>query len=220
MKSLVFFGTLLTASLSAVILNRVVVVVARPTLHFLIATASAETTLTAKQQISSTLETLVSIVEQNVGEEASATRRQKLRNAINPYFDFAEMSKRSLAKHWLEMDVDQKKDFVGAFSNLLARTYIDKIELIRRGMVEIVSNKDFPPTTSGVARASVKTMVTHKGETFPIEYRLYQKRDEDWKVYDVIVENIGLVSNYRTEFSSVIRKKGISGLITDIKAKQ
>jgi phospholipid transport system substrate-binding protein len=130
------------------------------------------------------------------------------------------MSKRSLAKHWQEMDIDQKRDFVSAFSNLLARTYIDKIELIRKGMVEVVSNKDFPPTTSGVERASVKTMVTHKGEKFPIEYRLYRKGDEDWKVYDVIVENIGLVSNYRTEFSSIIRKKGISGLITDIKAKQ
>lgn len=174
---------------------------------------------TAKELLTTTLENLEQIVEANGGEAATSARRAKIRAAINPYFDFAEMSKRCLAQQWKTATLEQKKEFVAAFSDLLARTYIDKVELVRPGMVKIGEEKHFPATSSGVAKSLVKTMVTHKGSTFPIEYRMYNSGSA-WKVYDVIVENIGLVSNYRTEFAGIIRKKGLEGLIADLKAKQ
>jgi phospholipid transport system substrate-binding protein len=80
-------------------------------------------------------------------------------------------------------------------------------------MVKVESENVEPP------KAVVKTIVISKGDTFPIDYKLIQKEGGSWQVYDVVIENIGLVANYRNEFSGIIRKDNFSGLMEKLRAK-
>jgi phospholipid transport system substrate-binding protein len=169
----------------------------------------------AKELIDTTLEKIVSAVEKYPGEGEKERRRTELFTVIKPHFDFPEMAKRCLGAQWSKATKEEQSEFVTVFSQLLARTYLSKIELAKRNMVKVMREESFPPTSVGVKRASVHTLVTYKGEEFPIDYKLYNA-GKGWQVYDVIVENIGLVANYRTEFAGVIRNKGLSGLIADL----
>lgn len=165
-----------------------------------------------RQIIAHTIDKLVQIVEQYPGEDNVELRREKLREVITPKFDFREMAKRSLGAHWNEIEESQQTEFVDAFSELLARTYLARIENVRSNMVTVDSEKVKVP------KAFIKTTVTYKGDTFPIDYKLVKKKD-DWKVYDVVIENIGLVANYRNEFAGIIRKEQFSGLMKRLHKK-
>lgn len=135
-----------------------------------------------------------------------------LEKIIFPVFNFEEMSRRSLGKNWKEGTKEQQVEFVDEFSKLLSRTYLNRIRQIENSTVEFVGEK-----VKG-DRALVKTNVTKDGQTFPITYRLRNYKD-GWKVYDVVIENISLVSNYREDFASVVRNKKFSGLLEMIREK-
>jgi len=178
---------------------------------------------TPLKEIEGTINRIVSAVQDNPGEGKTVERRAKLRELINPQFDFSEMAQRSLGSHWKEATVDERAEFVKVFSDLLARTYLNRIETVKPGMVKMAGEEMMASSPGGAAddassKALVKTMVTHNGDVFPINYRLF-KKDNEWKVYDVIIENIGLVSNYRNEFAGIIRKEKLSGLIQRLKDK-
>ncbi len=163
------------------------------------------------EEVKTTIDLLVDAVGQFPGEENLTARRAKLREIIEPRFDFKEMAKRSLGPHWNKISAQEQSDFVEVFSDLLAKTYLARIEHIRAETVKIESEKISLPTSL------VKTMVTHKGDKFPIDYKLVKR--ESWKVYDVIIENIGLVANYRNEFAGIIRKEQFAGLMKKLRAK-
>ena len=122
------------------------------------------------------------------------------------------MSRRSLGSNWTEITPAEQKDFTTVFSELLARTYLSKIETVKPGMVKVESEQVEGP------KAVVKTVVLSQGDTFPIDYKMMY-RDNGWRVYDVVIENIGLVANYRNEFSGIIRKDKFSGLMEKLRAK-
>lgn len=164
-----------------------------------------------------TIDQLVDTVERLRGKDRAVERRYALREVINPKFDFAEMSVRSLGPLWKELRPEQQSEFTKVFSELLARTYLGRIETIERGMVTIESDK-ISPATSGEARALVRTLVTQKGDKFPILYKVVF-RNNQWQVYDVVIENVGLVANYRNEFSGIIRREGFSGLMERLRTK-
>lgn len=165
-----------------------------------------------------TIEQLVDTVERLKGKDRSAERKQALREIINPKFDFSEMSVRSLGSLWKDLPHEQRAEFIKVFSELLARTYLSRIETIERGMVTIESEKISPETTGGEARALVRTIVNQKGDRFPILYKVVF-RNSQWQVYDVVIENVGLVANYRNEFSGIIRREGFPGLMERLRAK-
>ncbi len=147
------------------------------------------------------------------GPEKEALKRSKLRAAIKKRLDFAEMSKRSLARHWLKRTDSERKEFVALFSRLLENSYMDKIEM----------NSDAEVRYDGERKAGkkveVKTRVfTRKGLAVPINYRL-MKKDDGWVVYDIVIEGISLVSNYRTQFNKIIRDSSYEGLIKNLKEK-
>jgi phospholipid transport system substrate-binding protein len=183
----------------------------------LIPTAHAEETSPSKQ-LSQTINEIIDVVEKMPGDENIPIRRELLEKVINPHFDFSEMAKRSMGSYWMKANPNQKKEFVQIFSKLLSDTYLSKIETVERGMVTVTGEDLQPSTSSGTKRAIVKSTVTSKGDVFPIDYKLYSK-GKGWKVYDVIIENIGLVANYRSEFAGIIRKDGIDGLIVKLKEK-
>lgn len=173
-----------------------------------------------KELISTTVDGIVKIVADYPDQSQSAIRREALYKLIEPHFDFKEMSKRSLGSYWNNISQDQQTEFIDIFSNLLSRTYLSYLETVKPGMVKVLAEEIKPSNTaSSFAVAVVKTDVKHKGEIFPIHYKLVE-RSTGWKVYDIVIENIGLVSNYRSEFAGVLRKSGFDGLIEQLKAKE
>ena len=165
-----------------------------------------------KAEMSKTIDDIIAIASAHPGDEAKTIRRQKLRELINPKFNFAEMSKRSLGANWNDLSASEQAEFTTVFSELLARTYLSKIETVKPGMVRVESEQVEMP------RAIVKTVVISKGDTFPIDYKLMSS-SSNWQVYDVVIENIGLVANYRNEFSGIIRKDKFSGLMERLRKK-
>lgn len=165
-----------------------------------------------RQEVQSTVDDIVQAVAAYPGEDKAHERRSKLRSIIEPKFDFQEMAKRSLGAKWNDISSEQQDEFVRVFSDLLAKTYLNRIENVRSNMVKVDSElvRD--------SQAIVKTTVTDKGSTFPIDYKLL-KKETAWRVYDVVIENIGLVANYRNEFSGIIRKEKFEGLLQRLKDK-
>lgn len=163
-------------------------------------------------EMEKTVDSIISIANTYSADAQREVRRAKLRELINPKFNFAEMSKRSLGPNWKNLSKQEQSEFTEVFSELLARTYLSKIETVKPGMVEVKGEQVRIP------RAIVKTVVTSKGDKFPINYKMALK-DNAWQVYDVVIENIGLVANYRNEFSGIIRKEEFSGLMARLRKK-
>lgn len=174
--------------------------------------ALADSTPSPQADMDKTINDIIAIVEANPGDSQKAARREKLRVLINPRFNFNEMSRRALGPSWNDITPEEQKDFTTVFSDLLAKTYLSKIETVKAGMVTVTSE------TIEMPKALVKTSVVSKGDTFPIDYKMIFE-DGRWQVYDVVVENIGLVANYRNEFSGIIRKDKFTGLMAKLRQK-
>lgn len=148
------------------------------------------------------------------GPEHTEIRRQKIWDIISHYFDFKEMAKRSLGRHWRKLTEEQREEFVDLFSYLLQHSYIGKIDKYTNEKVvydkEIIQGK----------YATVKTTILSKNDVqIPVNYRLKKKGDK-WMVYDVSVEGVSLVNNYRAQFNSVIVSKSYEALVERLKKKK
>lgn len=141
-------------------------------------------------------------------------RRRLLKELIYKRFDFEEMGKRSLGIHWTKRSPEEKKEFIPLFSDLLERSYINRIESYRDEKIIYVDES----IDNGYAIVKTKVVSKSNIET-PIDYRLMRK-DSDWFVYDVIIEGVSLVNNYRTQFNKIINSESYEGLIKRMKSKQ
>lgn len=175
-------------------------------------TVSVAETVSPRVEMQRTLDDIIKTVGIYPGDGQKDVRRGKLREIINPKFNFNEMARRSLGTNWNDITPEQQKEFTTVFSELLARTYLSKIETVKPGMVNVESEE------VESAKALVKTTVLSKGDTFPIDYKLMLDGGH-WQVYDVVIENIGLVANYRNEFSGIIRKEKFAGLMERLHKK-
>jgi len=140
-------------------------------------------------------------------------RKQLLRDEIAKIFDWEEFSKRSLAQHWQKLSPEQKKEFIALYQKLLESIYSDRLdeysgENIKYEGEEISGN-------SAIVKAVV---VGHKGVDVPLIYRLINKNNQ-WYVYDVVIEGVSLVNNYRSQFNAIMTKSGFSGLIKAMRDK-
>ncbi len=186
---------------------------------FLFITPIFSTSAFALGKASDAVKAIVNDVRQTVSQDkARLTEKQlekKLQGVIAPLFDFREMSRRSLGAKWRQATEEERVEFVDLFSNLLSTNYIKKIrENIENSELVIKSEQSTSPKT-----AIVKSVVEYEGQVASVDYRLRIKKGA-WRVYDVVVENIGLVSNYRNEFGSIVDKEGISGLLKKLRDKQ
>jgi phospholipid transport system substrate-binding protein len=140
-------------------------------------------------------------------------RRVAIRKIASDIFDFNEITKRSLGRHWQARTPAEKAEFVGLLSDLLERTYVSKIEGYTGEKVAFVGET----LDSGVATVRSK-IVTKQGTEIPVEYRMYQAGNR-WLTYDVSVEGISLVGNYRTQFNAIIQKSSYQELVKTMKVK-
>lgn len=148
--------------------------------------------------------------------EHQAERRAKIRQAVFQRFGFDEMAQRSLAQHWRKRTPEERKEFVALFSDLLERSYIDKIESYGGSKQNVLYTKE---TIDKDGYASVRSEITNKRDlNVEVEYRLLQ-RDGTWAVYDVVIEGVSLVNNYRTQFNKIILESSYENLVKQMKLK-
>jgi phospholipid transport system substrate-binding protein len=168
------------------------------------------------EQVRATVDKVLTILRNsNLKSEAQRNdMRARLAQVINPRFDFTEMAKRSLGPHWARRSAEEQQEFVKIFAGLLRRSYADNIESYSTQNVlytREVEDKDY---------AEVDTkIVADKGEDVSINYKLHNVNKE-WKIYDLVIEDISVVNNYRSQFDRVIAKSSYVDLVRMMKEKQ
>jgi phospholipid transport system substrate-binding protein len=147
-------------------------------------------------------------------ESMATERRNALRKEAESIFDFTETAKRALGRHWQNLSDSERREFVALFADLLERTYINKIERYSGENIVYVGE-----STEGEL-ATVKTkFVTKQGTEIPIDYRLLRRGDR-WVIYDVLIEGISMIGNYRTQFDRILKTGSYQELVRRMKANQ
>lgn len=189
----------------------------RSTLVFFFVTATAASALAATpmEEIKQTTNKILSILTNPAFKTPSkAEEKDRLvRQAVNERFDWEEMARRSLAIHWAKRTPEEKKEFVHLFADLVERTYLTKVEDYSGEKVLYEGES----IEGEYATVRVK-IVTKKGEDIPVEYRL-KKEGNDWFVYDVSIQGVSLVNNYRVQFQSIISQSSYENLVKRLKEK-
>jgi len=131
---------------------------------------------------------------------------------VLPYFNFARMTQLAVGRNWRDANDAQKKTLIDEFRNLLIRTYSTSLSQFRNQTIDVKPLKIAAADTEVV----VKTQVNQPGgQPIPIDYSL-EKAANGWKVYDVLIDGVSLVTNYRSSFNTEIQKSGIDGLIKSL----
>ena len=147
------------------------------------------------------------------GEAGRKTKVEKIRVAAQKLFDFIELSKRTLGLNWNKFNPEQRKEFVQHYTSLLEDAYVDKITAYTDEKVDFI--KEVP---LGESTVEVQSVVTTKTAKIPIYYRVI-KKENDWKVYDVVIEGVSLITNYRTQFREILASKPPESLLETLRKK-
>jgi phospholipid transport system substrate-binding protein len=146
-------------------------------------------------------------------ESAKTAKEKKIWAILDGVFDYTELSKRTLAQHWKQFSPDQQGEFTRLFGKLLGSVYMDRIiaykdEKVVFGKVTNLSDKT----------AEVQSEVIRSSKPIPIHYRMILENGE-WKVYDVVIEGVSLVQNYRTQFREILTNKSPEHLLKTLREK-
>ncbi|HEV8310172.1 MAG TPA: ABC transporter substrate-binding protein [Methylomirabilota bacterium] len=141
-------------------------------------------------------------------------RRTQIREVAKGLLDFEEMAKRALGRHWAQRKPEEQKRFTELFTDLLEASYVGKIEAY--GGEKVVY---LPEQAEGDTVTVRSKVVTERGTEIPIDYRL-QKRGDRWMAYDVVIEGVSLVANYRTQFNKIIAQGSYGDLVKKMEQKQ
>ncbi|MGH7409656.1 MAG: MlaC/ttg2D family ABC transporter substrate-binding protein, partial [Candidatus Methylomirabilis sp.] len=182
----------------------------------IVSTAQVGWAATAQEQLKGAIDRVVTTLGSPAlkGAGKVAERRSAVRKIANEIFDFNEIARRSLGRYWQPLSEAQRSEFIGLFSDLLERSYISKIELYGGEKIVYIGER----MDGDLATVSTK-IITKNATEIPIDYRLV-RRGDSWLVYDVNIEGISLVSNYRTQFNKIIQTSGYNTLVDRMRAKQ
>jgi phospholipid transport system substrate-binding protein len=146
--------------------------------------------------------------------ERAQERRKEIRAVANEIFDWQEIGKRALGRHWQGRSPKEREEFSALFADLIERSYVGKIESYSGERIVYAGE-----TIEG-DQATVRTKLFTKSNTeIPIDYRM-QKEGDRWRAYDVVIEGVSLVGNYRTQFNKIIQQSGFDELMKKLKTKQ
>ncbi len=163
--------------------------------------------------IRKTTDKMINILHDPVLKNNVEERRKMLRNAVNERFDWREMAQRSLADHWKSLSEEEKKEFVPLFTDLLESAYMNRIENYSGDKVNYEDEK-----VRGNYSLVKVTIFTDKQVEIPVVYKM-KKKGQEWMIYDVSIEGVSLVKNYRQQFDSVILSSSYQGLVEKLKEK-
>lgn len=147
------------------------------------------------------------------GESAKKAKKEKVRAISEKMFDFTELSKRTLGMNWKNLNPDQQKEFIELYKDILEDVYMNRITSYTDEKVafqkEIMLSDDMAEVQSNI--------ITKKAE-IPIYYRVILK-DGEWRVYDVIIEGVSLIKNYRSQFREILANKSPEELLKTLRKK-
>jgi phospholipid transport system substrate-binding protein len=174
------------------------------------ATLSASATVTPSDRVKQTVDNVLTVL-QNPDLDATQ-RRDQVRDIVRQRFDYESMSQVILATNWRKATPSQREQFITLFRELLEQTYFSAMD-----------SYDNQTVRMGLERqkgklAEVQTFVTSASKEVPVSYKL-RLRNDDWYAYDVTVDGVSLVSNYRTSFRNLVKEKGMDGLLTELAEK-
>ena len=145
---------------------------------------------------------------------SEAQRRARIKQVVEKRFGWEEMARQSLGRYWNGLSPSQRSEFTKLFGDLLERTYINDIEAYRQGQ-EIRYGAE---RVDGDQIEVPSTVLTESRDRIPVNYRLL-KTPNGWQVYDLVVDGVSLVSNYRSQFGRIIEQQGYPSLLKRIRAK-
>jgi phospholipid transport system substrate-binding protein len=168
--------------------------------------------VTPTEQLQATIQQVLTIVNGSEGQRAER-RKEQLRETLMPRFDWVAMARQTLGKHWDNVP-SRHDEFVSAFADFLGNSYVGKIGSYKDEKILFVEE------TVNQHQALVKTkIVSTKGEATAVNYKLH-RIDDEWKVYDVVVEDISLVVNFRSQFNRILAKGSFDDLLRQMKEKE
>jgi phospholipid transport system substrate-binding protein len=180
----------------------------------LVATAVAAPAASPREIVETAVNRVVAALERAEMEstvalqrEALQRRRREIRRTAAELFDFDEVARRTLSRHWSARTAAEQVEFVRLFTDLLERAYIGRIESYAGEKIVYVGES----VDGAFAVVRSKVVTSRHGET-PLDYRLHL-RDGRWKVYDVLIDHVSFVATYRSEFSRIIRKESYPALV-------
>lgn len=168
---------------------------------------------TPTDEVKKTVDEVVRIVSEKESKKNEQKRRQALKKTISVIFDYGEMAKRSLGKHWNQRTPAERKQFVELFATLLENSYAGKIESYNNERIVYIKE-----TIDGDHAEVRSKVVTAKRDEFSLDYRLMSQGGK-WMVYDVVIEGVSLVSNYRSQFNRIITANGYPELVKKLQSK-
>jgi phospholipid transport system substrate-binding protein len=142
-------------------------------------------------------------------------RKEEILKIVDDYFDFGEMARRALGRPWKDQNARNQKEFVALFKQLLFNTYVSRVDTYTGSNEQVVYDEQ---SIEGSYALVTTRVLGYKNKDVRVDYRLRQDRDE-WKVYDVVVEGISLVNNYRQQFDSLLTNESFDALLQRLREK-
>ena len=167
------------------------------------------------EDVRKTTDKILAILTDPALKEANKAdeKARKIRDAVDERFDWDEMAMRTLARHWKARTQKEKEEFVDLFGKLLERTYLEKVEGYSGEKVLYVDEK-----VEGDYGIVAVEIVTKQGTEIQVDYRLKNKGKE-WRVYDISIEGVSLVNNYRKQFDSILTRSSFKDLMEKLRVK-
>jgi phospholipid transport system substrate-binding protein len=147
------------------------------------------------------------------GPHKAEEKKNSIRRVVDEVIDWEEMSRRALGIHWQKRTEEEKKEFVRVFSQLIERTYRDKVEDYSGEKVNYLGDK-----IDGDYAEVVSKVVTSKNIEIPVNYKMTKKQGK-WWVYDIVIEGVSFVNNYRTQFNGILASSPYPVLVKQLKEK-
>lgn len=168
----------------------------------------------ATDSVKRTIDQVLHILQDKEMKKPDRTeeRRRLIEKTIGDRFGWEEMAKRTLGTQWAKMNEKQRQEFVDLFRTLLTNTYIGRIETYSGEQIQYVNER----LQDGFAE--VRTKVSSGKTEFPMDYRLLNKAGE-WHVYDIVLDGVSLVANYRGQFSKILHSSGYDDLVEKLRTK-
>jgi phospholipid transport system substrate-binding protein len=166
-----------------------------------------------KEVVSSTIQAIIDVLEARDDKTAvNDADREGIRKVVAGKFDYREMSRRSLGKPWKKMDEAKKQAFTNLFRQMLEYSYGNQLAGYH-GQKVMFEDAEFKKD-----KARVKGAVVDSSKSIPMEYRLHQT-DSGWQVYDIKIEGVSLITTFRKDFKSIVKKQGVDGLMDMLQKK-
>jgi phospholipid transport system substrate-binding protein len=182
----------------------------------LVAAATAGSSTTPTEVVQTAVSRALAIVEDtDLARPANAERRRaELRRVADDLFDFNEMARRALARHWADRSPQERGEFVRLFTELLERSYLGKVEYWAGERITFLGE-----SVDGNFAAVRSKIVTSRRQELPVEYRLFRVGPR-WHVYDVLFEGVSFVATYRSQFNRIIQQASFAQLMDKMKQKE